>query len=124
MDTWVHLIASLPPVAAAAVVLVQLVVRAVGRVCDRIEDRRGLEIAVRGTRPTDRADIVRAYAEAIGAARKRPGRHQQRCPGSPANCLTVARCVAEITRDGPGRLGSLCLARIGYAMATETPKDS
>jgi hypothetical protein len=70
MDVLAHLLGSLPPVAAAVVVLVHLLVRAAGRAYDRIEDRRGLEVALRDTRSAHRADVVRAYSETIGAARQ------------------------------------------------------
>lgn len=63
-------ITTVPTGLVMAWIFARTVARVICRMHGRLEDRRGLESAIRDTEPGDRADIVRAYAECLAAARR------------------------------------------------------
>lgn len=76
MHLYASLITSIPEGVVIAGLLARTAARVTCRMHDRLEDRRGLESAIRDSEPSNRADIVRAYAECLAATRK-PRKHSQ-----------------------------------------------
>ena len=70
MHLYASVITSIPAVVVMTGVLARTAARMVCRIHGRLEDRRGLESAIRGARSSDRADIIRAYAECLASSRK------------------------------------------------------
>jgi hypothetical protein len=70
MHLYASLMASIPEGLVIAGLLARTAARLVCRMHGRLEDRRGLESAIRDSEPGDRADVVRAYAECLAATRK------------------------------------------------------
>jgi hypothetical protein len=68
--------------APVGLVIAGLVARAVYRIYARLEERRGLEAAIRDSNPSDRAEVVRAYAECLAAQSGSRLSLRQRKPGS------------------------------------------
>jgi hypothetical protein len=67
MQSYMNVIVGTPVGVAIAGLLARAAAQAVCRVYSKLEERRGLEAAIRDSRPTDRADVVRAYAECLAA---------------------------------------------------------
>jgi hypothetical protein len=70
MHLYVSAIASVPAAMVTVGLVLRTVVLAICRMYGKLEDRRGLESAVRNTEPGDRAGIIRAYAECLAATHR------------------------------------------------------